>query len=102
MIRKRARLIWGEVPTSTEEDERVEEAVGAPEEQAQVPPGYNPVYPYDDPNLGLGPPIPMPPFYNSLDFTQKPAGALALRLQNPLQSTPQGLGIKLGTGLYLT
>ena len=98
MIRKRARLIWGEEPTLREE----EEEVGEPEEQAQVPPGYNPVYPYDDPNLGLGSAIPMPPFYNSLDFTQNPPGSLALRLQSPMQSTPQGLGIKLGTGLYLT
>ena len=97
MIRKRARLVWGEEPTLREE----EEEVGEPEEQAQVPAGYNPVYPYDDPNLGLGSAIPMPPFYNSLDFTQNPPGSLALRLQSPMQSTPQGLGIKLGTGLYL-
>lgn len=66
-----------------------------------VPPGYNPVYPYDPVRDTGGLSIPMPPFYNNVDFAEDPIGTLVLRCVNPLERTILGLGLKLGSGLSL-
>lgn len=69
--------------------------------QAIVPPGYDPVYPYGPTTSPGGVPMPMPAFYNNNDFQESPITALALRLRDPMESTPTGLTVKLGQGIYL-
>lgn len=98
--------LWGPAPKKErrgdvpdESDEELEERTAADT--------FNPVYPYepeagaDDPNQGSLI-APMPPFYDTGDFTGGNGGlVLSLRTVDPVVRTGQGLGLKLGSNLYI-
>lgn len=72
------------------------------QELALVPADYNPVYPYVPPGAN-GPPASgtVPPYYSGQDFVQTHPYVFSLRLQNPLHSSTNGVGIRLGTALHV-
>lgn len=69
---------------------------------ALLPPGYNPVYPYDPIRGRVGGAAPMPPFYDNWDFAEEPLGTLSIRCEDPLDKTLGGIGLKIGNGLRLS
>lgn len=100
--RKRPRWSWEEAdaePQASRHDEKEVQSEDDIAALAIVPPGYDPVYPFWADSDISGIPLPMPAFYNSNDFKESPVTVLSLRLQDPFQSTRQGLSLKLGSGI---